>query len=168
MTINRLTDVQANLKILYEQLAGKEQALLLAEEAEKTRIEQQIRVTWQRIKKYEQEYAVRLSQQVKRQGLPEPVAEVVTAELVDELEIMAPLERSDEVKQLLQQILAELQKSDTLASAKLKIAIPLIPNVVSYEIEGDTEGVLRRLFPTLVKAYEGLKSLPLSNNLRKK
>ncbi len=50
----------------------------------------------------------------------------------------------------------ELRKPDSPASAKLKVAIPIIPNVVSYELEGDTESVVRRLFPTFVKVYEAL------------
>ncbi|MBD2055313.1 hypothetical protein H6F88_04615 [Oculatella sp. FACHB-28] len=159
MAFDRLADVQANLTTLYKQLAGEERAFLLAEEAEKVRIQQKIDLTWQRIREFEREYAITLSQQIKRHELPEPVAETVTAELVDELEILTPLQRQDDIKALLQQILEELQKPDTPASAKLKVAIPLIPNVVSYELEGDTESVVRRLFPTFVKAYEGLRSL---------
>lgn len=166
-SLDRLADVQANLTTLYEQLAGKEQALLLAEEAEKTRIQQQIRLTWKRIRDYEREYALTLSQQMKRQTLAEPIAETITAELVDELEIAAPLERRDEIKELLQQILGELQKPETPASAKLKVAIPLIPNAVSYELEGDTASVLRQLFPTFVKAYEALRSLTSSDERKK-
>ena len=60
------------------------------------------------------------------------------------------------MKTLLDEILVELRKEDTPASAKLKIAIPLIPNIVTYELEGDTETVIRRLFPTFVKVYEAL------------
>ncbi|NET32059.1 MAG: hypothetical protein F6K19_08655 [Cyanothece sp. SIO1E1] len=167
MAFERLADIQANLKTLYAQLAGKEQAFLLAEEAEKTRIQQQIDLTWQRIQNYEGEYAITLSQQIKRQGLPEPIAQTIAAELVDELEILTPLEQRHDIKELLQEILAELRKPDTPASAKLKVAIPLIPNVVSYELEGDTESVVRRLFPTFVKAYEGLRSLTSSNESKK-
>ena len=165
--VDRLADVQNNLNMLYEQLSGKEKALLLAEESEKTRIEQQIRLTWERIHHYEHEYTRTLSQQVKRQALPETVAETVTAELVDEIEVLTPLQQGDNVKTLLQQILQELQKPDSPASAKLKVAIPLIPNVVSYELEGDTESVVRRLFPTFVKMYEGLRSLPSSDEGKK-
>ncbi|PSN12588.1 hypothetical protein C7293_19520 [filamentous cyanobacterium CCT1] len=159
MAFDRLADVQANLTTLYEQLAGKEQAFLLAEEAEKVRIQQQIRLTWQRIHKFEHEYATTLGQQVKRQALQESQAEIIIAELVDEIEILTPLQKNDDVKVLLQQILQELQKPELPASAKLKVAIPIIPQVVSYEIEGDTEGVLRQLFPTFVKVYDNLKLL---------
>jgi hypothetical protein len=157
MALDRFADIQASLTDLYEQLAGEERAWRLAEEAEKTRLQQKIRLTWQRIRECDREYVLTLSQQVKQQDLPEAVAQIVTAEIVDAVEILEPLEKRDEVKVLLQQILTELQKPGTPASAKLKVAIPIIPNVVSYEIEGDTESVVRRLFPTFVKVYEELK-----------
>ena len=140
-------------------MAGEEEAFLLEEEANKTRIQQKIRKTWKRIRVFEQEYAQRLSQQIKRENLPESIAEEITADLVEEIEILEPLEKQNEVRLLLQQILIELRKPEIPASAKLKVALPIIPNVMSYELEGDTESVLRRLFPTFVKAYSGLKSI---------
>ena len=159
MSSDRLSDIQVGLTELYEQLAGEERAFRLAEEADKTRIQQKIRLTWTRIREFDGEYVQRLSQQVRRQDLPEPIAELVVAELVDELEILEPIEKRDDVRGMLQQILVELQKPGIPAAAKLKIAIPIIPNIVTYEIEGDTESVVRRLFPTFVKMYEGIKSI---------
>lgn len=156
MTRDRLSDVEAALRDLYEQLAGQEQGWRLAEEAEKARIKQKIRLTWNEIRKYEQEYSTRLSQRVKRQEMPEATAEIVVAELVEEVELLQTTVQQDEVKTLLGQILAELQKPSSPASAKLKVAIPLIPSLVTYELEGDTESVVRRLFPTFVKVYEAI------------
>jgi hypothetical protein len=153
---DRLSTIQDLLANLYEQLAGQEEAKILAEDAEKSRIQQKIRKTWKEIRGYEKEYALTLSQKVKQQdNLPEPIAEIVTGEILDAVEILAPLAKRDEVKTLLDEILVELRK-DVPASAKLKIAIPIIPNVVTYELEGDTETVVRRLFPTFVKVYEAL------------
>lgn len=168
MPLNRLADIQTGLSDLYEQLAGEELALRLEEEASKTRIQQRIRLTWKRIRESEHEYVQALSQHMKRQDLPEQIAEMVTAELVEELESLAPLEKRDGTKQLLLQILEELQKPGTPASAKLKLAIPIIPNIVSYELEGDTESVLRRLFPTFVRMFDGLKEISPSGNEQKK
>ena len=159
MSSDRISDIQVGLTELYEQLAGEERAFRLAEEADKIRIQQKIRLTWTRIRECDREYVQRLSQQVKRQDLPEPIAEIVVAELVDELEILEPIEKRDDVRGMLQQILVELQKPGIPAAAKLKIAIPIIPNIVTYEIEGDTESVVRRLFPTFVRMYEGIKSI---------
>jgi len=158
MAGDRLADIQGFLTDLYEQLAGQEKAKIRAEDAQKGRIQQQIRDTWTEIRGYESEYVLTLSQQVKRAALPEPIAETVMGELVDELEVLAPIEQRDETKQLLLEILAELKKPGLPASAKLKVAIPIIPNVVSYELEGDTESVVRRLFPTFVKVYEAMTS----------
>jgi hypothetical protein len=155
--IDRIPAIQSALKDLYEQLEGEEEALRLAPKTDKVRIKQMIRSTWKDIRQYEQEYSATLSQQVKRQDLPESVAEVVVAEIVDVVKVLEPLEQRDEVKGLLVQILAELQKPGVPASAKLKVAIPIIPSLVSYELEGDTEMVVRRLFPTFVKVYEGLR-----------
>ena len=59
---DRLADIQSNLNRLYEQLAGEEEAFLLEEEANKTRIQQKMQKTWQRIRTFEQEYVQRFSQ----------------------------------------------------------------------------------------------------------
>jgi hypothetical protein len=156
MALDRLEHLQGLLRDLYEQLAGQEKAKVRAEDAQKVRIQQQIRDSWAEIRGYEREYIATLSQQVTRQDLPESIAEVVTGEIVDAVEILGPIEMRDEVKTLLDEILVELRKPGMPASAKLKVAIPIIPNVVSYELEGDTEGLVRRLFPTFVKVYEAL------------
>ncbi len=157
MNFDNLADSEKNLRDLYEQLAGQREAKTLAEDAEKTRIEQKIRKTQREISQCEQEYVQELAQGLKRKDLPESIAEIVVGELVDEIEILQPQVQNNELKVLLQQILAELKKPETPAAAKLKVTIPIVPGVVAYELEGDTKGVLQRLFPTLVKAYQGLR-----------
>ena len=164
MSQDRLDNVQTNLELLYEQLAGEEEAFILAEEANKTRIQQKIRKTEERIRIFEQEYAKRLSQKITQEHLSESIAEEVVAEIIDEIEILKPLEKRDEIQVLLQQILAELQKPDTPASAKLKVALPIFPTLVNYELEVDTESIIQRLFPTFVKACDGFKSSVLKKN----
>jgi hypothetical protein len=77
--------------------------------------------------------------------------------LVDEIEIFQPQAQNDEIKALVQQVLTELRKPEIPAAAKLKVAIPIVPGIVTYELEGDTRGVVQRLFPTLVKVYQGLR-----------
>jgi hypothetical protein len=157
MTADRLSDLEANLTMLYEQLAGQERAKICVEDSQKIRIQQQIEATWQEIRRFDREYVLTFAQQMKIKDLPEPIAETVTAELVDEIEVLAPLVQQDGVKALLLEILAELQRPDLPVAAKLKVVIPIIPTIVSYELEGDTESVLRRLFPSLVKLYRGLR-----------
>jgi len=159
MSFDRLTDVETGIKELYEQLAGEEKAFRRAEEADKTRIRQRIRDTQQRIQEYENEYVTLVSQQAKRQELPETTAEVIVAELVDEIQILESTEQYDSLHSMLQEILEELKKPGTPAAAKLKVAIPIIPTLVTYEVEGDTENIMRRLFPTFKKIYEELRLL---------
>ena len=89
---DRLSTIQDLLADLYEQLAGQERAKVRAEDAQKVRIQQQIRDSWLEIRGYEREYVLTLSQQVERQDLPEPIAEVVKGEIIDAVEILAPLE----------------------------------------------------------------------------
>jgi hypothetical protein len=165
MSNNRQADVQDRLDRLYKLLKGLELAKDEAEAAEKARIQLKIDAQWGEIEPVEKEYAQRTAQQVKRHDLPEPEAEKIVAELVDELEL---IHSSDaHIQGMLQQILDELSKPGIPASGKLKIAIPIIPNIVSYEIEGDTESVVRRLFPTFVKIHENLKQLAADDKRKK-
>jgi HEAT repeat protein len=158
MNFDDPAQLEDNLRDLYEQLAGQRNAKILAEDAQKTRIEQNIRKRKEEIGQCEQEYVQALAQQLRRQDLPESIAETVVGELVDEIENL-PQVQNDELKALLQQILVELKKPETPAAAKLKVAIPIFPGVVTYELEGDTKGVLQRLFPTLVKASQWLRGV---------
>ena len=73
--------------------------------------------------------------------------------------MMEPIAQTDEMRSMLKQILVELQKPGVPAAAKLKVAIPLVPGFVAIELEGDAESVVRQLFPTFVKAYEGVKAI---------
>jgi signal transduction histidine kinase len=159
MSIDRLADVQERLERLYKLLKGLERAKDGADRADKGRVQLQIDEHWLEISQVEREYTQRLVQQVQRHEVPEPLAAIVVGELVDEIELIQSPERDDVMQKLLAQLLEELKRPGTLASAKLKVAIPIIPSLVSYEIEGDTETVVRRLFPTFTKAYEGIKSI---------
>ena len=154
---DRISDLQDRLDRLYKLLKGQELAKDEAETAEKARIQLKIDGQWKEIRTVEQQYVIALTQQVKRQDLPEPIAIKIVGELVDELVLIQP--KTDEMRSMLQQILTELQKPGVPAAAKLKVAIPLVPGFVAIELEGDAESVVRRLFPTFVRAYEGMKTL---------
>lgn len=157
---DRISDLQERLDRLYKLLKGQELAKDEAETAEKARIQLKIDGQWKEIRTVEQQYAIALSQHVKRsEALPKDLAEPIVGELIDEIELMEPIAKTDEMRSMLQEILVELQKPGVPAAAKLKVAIPLVPGFVAIELEGDTESVVRRLFPTFVKAYEGVKAI---------
>ena len=154
MTIDRLSHLQTEIEGYYEQLAGKESALRTIEESEKVRIEQQIRKLKQDIAKIQGEYWVLLRLQTARLEITDADAEIVTAEIMQEVEILQyqpTVQSNAELVKLLTEIKAELTKPGISGSGKLKAAISLLPGFLSYEIELDTEGLLRRLFPTFSK-----------------
>ena len=63
MVSDRLAQIQENLNDLYEQLGGKERALIRAPEEEKTRIRQQIRDSKKDMHQSEEDYLQRLGQE---------------------------------------------------------------------------------------------------------
>ena len=154
---DRTSQLQTQLKMLYDQLDGLEMAKVTSRDEDKVMLQQRIDLKWKEIREKDGDYVRSLAQQVKKQDLPEPIAIEIVGELVYELVLIQP--KTDEMQSMLQQILAELQKPGIPAAAKLKVAIPLVPGFVAIELEGDAESVVRRLFPTFVRAYEGMKTL---------
>jgi len=92
--------------------------------------------------------------------IPEADAEIVESQLrqeVEFLEIEPAVQSNAELMKVLQEIKAELSKPGIPAAGKLKAAIPLLPGLISYEMELDTEGLLRRVFPTFCNFADKLK-----------
>ena len=157
---DRIQQIEKNLKLLYAQLgAAEEGAIKTQSTVSKLKYEQEIEDDLlPDIRKFEQQYAIALSQQIKgSDDLPEPIAIEIVGELVEELEIIESIAKTDEMRSMVQPTLAELQKPGVPAAAKLKVAIPLVPGFVAIELDGDMESVVRRLFPTLVRTYKSLK-----------
>jgi hypothetical protein len=153
MSSDRLHDVEENLKLLREQLGGKDRAKILAPLEEQVRIDQQIRELRRQIRQYEKEYWQILADESVTTTIAEPAPEIVVAEIVEEagqLQTSPQYQYSDEVIEWLQKIYAEVSKPGETAAAKLKGVLSLMPPFVnlSYEAELDTENVLRTHFPT--------------------
>jgi hypothetical protein len=162
MTIDRLSHLQTEIEGYYEQLAGKESALRTIEESEKVRIDQQIRKVKQDIAKIQGEYWLLMKSQTARLDISDADADIVTAEIMQEVEILAyqpTVQNNAELVKLLTEIKSELTKPEIPGSGKLKAAIPLLPGFLSYEMELDTEGLLRRIFPTFSKLAGKLKKI---------
>jgi hypothetical protein len=159
-TTERLSHLQALIKDYYEQLAGKEVTLKNIEPAEQVRIEQQIRKVKQDIAKIQGDYWLLLKSQAAQLDITDADADIVTAEIIQEVEMLQyqpKVQNNAELVKLLTEIKAELTKPEIPGSGKLKAAIPLLPGFLSYELELDTEGLLRRIFPTFSKLAEKLK-----------
>jgi hypothetical protein len=160
MTIDRLSHLQAEIEAYYKQLACQESAQRKIEDSQKERIGQQISDTKEAIGKIQGEYWLLLRSQTARLDITDADAEIVTAKIMQEVEILQyqPTVQSNvELVKLLNEIKSELTKPGIPGSGKLKAAIPLLPGFLSYELELDTEGLLRRLFPTFSKLAGKLK-----------
>ncbi len=154
MPINRLPDMEENLELLQEQLGGKENALILGAPEEEIRINQQIRKLRKKIREQEEEYWQVIAQQTKTEEIPEHEAEIIVAEIVEEVgQIEVQRQYPDDVVQILQEIRDKLNQPGATAAAKLKgVMSPIPPFVgIAYEVELDTEKFLQRHFPTFQK-----------------
>ncbi len=160
MISDRLSHLQSEVQKDEELLAGKERAKRMAEEAEKGRIQHHIDELKKELASVEREYWRRWRAEIAGLTIPEADAEIVASQLVREvesLEIEPAVQSNAELMKALQEIKAELSKPGIPAAGKLKAAIPLLPGVISYEMELDTEGLLRRVFPTFCKFAEKIK-----------
>ena len=154
MPINRLSQIEKNLKLLGEQQNAMEQEALVIGGLPKIQIEQRLREEIKpKIREYQKEYWQVLAQQAKTVEIPEQEAEIIVAEIVNEVGQIELQRHPDEVLQILQQIRDKLNQPGPTAAAKLKGVISSIPPFVgiSYEAELDTENFLQQHFPTFRK-----------------
>lgn len=151
--MSRLPQLYENLQLLYAQLNDHENYLITVEPSQKMRIQQQIDKLWKLIRPIEKEYQRSLRLEMKSLTVMQEDAEVIVAELVGFTEDISNNSRlyPDELINLLQEIQNTLYEQNKPAAGKLKLAIPLFLNILSYEVELDAENTLRQLFPTFGK-----------------
>jgi SMC interacting uncharacterized protein involved in chromosome segregation len=146
---DRILQIQNQLKLLYEQLNDLEEAKILAAEEDKARLQQRTDRKLKEIREKEKDYVRELSEEMKRHHLPEEIAELLVDEFASEIELLQS--HSGDMRLILQEILQALRKPGISAAAKLKVAIPLVPGIIAFELEGDAERAVRQLFPTFEK-----------------
>jgi hypothetical protein len=151
MSAKDLEQLEDDIKLLRDQLAGKRRTLVTIAPEEQVRIEQQIAELRKKIRNFEQEKWDLIAQITSTSDIANDEAEVVIAELIAQGEEIAINPPDDAlVLELLQKILGKLNEPDKPAAAKLKGAISALPPFVSltYEAELDTENTVRKYFPT--------------------
>jgi hypothetical protein len=150
----RLTDIEKQLKTLYEQLGKQEHYVITASGLEQTKAEQLIKDDIKpRIKECEGNYLDVLRQIADEFTEDEAVKIInVVAEEVERVKSQPDL-HSQEFLEILQRIEAKLNEPETAVAAKLKGTLSLMPPFVnlSYETELDTENFVRKYFPTFVE-----------------
>ncbi|NEP54657.1 MAG: hypothetical protein F6K65_40040 [Moorea sp. SIO3C2] len=150
----RLVDLKNNLELLYEKLGSFEKELIISPSAPaKFELKQRIkREIFPSIRRYEAEYWELYPQEailISDEEAQIQLAQVKQA--VESLERIPPVEYPPELVQLLQDIRSKLEEGEKAASAKLKVMLPLIPAIASYELEIDTEGFMYKSWKAIKK-----------------
>ena len=160
MISDSLSHLQSEVQSYYKQLAGREKAKRLARFEDKELLQQQIDELKKELGSVERDYWLRWRTEIAGLTIPEADAEIVVNQWVGEVEILEiepAVQSNAELMKVLQEIKAELSKPGIPAAGKLKAAIPLLPGVISYEMELDTEGLWRRIFPTFCSLADKIK-----------
>jgi hypothetical protein len=148
----RLADLGELLELLYEKLGDFQRDLIInTSTAAKFELKQRIkREILPDIRKYEAEYWEIYPHDVIVISDEEAATQLVKVEqAVESIECISSTAYPPELLSLLQDIRAKLSEKDKVASAKLKVVIPLIPAIVSYELELETEGLMYRTWKTI-------------------
>lgn len=153
----RLTDLEELIEINYQKLAKFQKRLdRTASIREEFDIEGDIPKIRKTICDYEVEYWQLLAQEARHCDVPEDDASLAIVEIVPEVEIIQSQPSAnypDELIKLLLEIRDKLNEPGTPAAAKAKFALSLIPGILSYEVELDTENSLRRLFQPIRQLF---------------
>ena len=152
MSAKDIERLEKNIERLREQIAGAQDAFVLAERLDKPRIKQVIGTLREELRDFEQEKWDLIAQITSTSDIANDEAEAIVAEIVADV-ANPPDDVSADILALLQNILAKLNEPDKNAAAKLKGAISLFPPFVSviYEAELDTESTVRKYLPTFSK-----------------
>ena len=151
----RLADLEDILEILYEQLGEFEQELIISSsKPAKFELKQRIkREILPNIRRYEAEYWELYPKEAIIISDEEAASQLVKVEqAVESIDRISLTFYPRELIPLLQDIRAELEEQNKAASAKLKVVLPLIPMIASYELEIETEGLM-------YKTWESIKRL---------
>lgn len=141
----RLNDIKEILEILYEKLGHFQKDLaFIASEPAKFELKQRIkREILPDIRKYETEYWELYPQEAIIISEQEAATQLVKVEqAVASIEEISSDIYSSELISLLHEIRDKLNEPDKAASAKLKVVLPLIPAIASYELEMETKGLM--------------------------
>jgi hypothetical protein len=146
----RIMQLKELLEIQYDKLHSFERELELAAGADQ-RISIRQQIKWDltpRLRQNEQEYAELLVATIRDDDIPEDKAGVIVTELV-EATSRAELSTNNAPEgmlRLLCQIKEKLDEPGKSATAKLKIALPIVPLLASYELEMDTENFITKVW----------------------
>jgi hypothetical protein len=154
----RLAEIEKELELKYETLNSAKKRLAMTDDIfAKTAIQQRIREeVLPEIRQCEAEYWNLLAQEAGSCMVEEVDARNAIVEVVGEVEQIENQPATnypDELMQLLREIRDKLNEPGTPAAAKAKLALPLIPGILAYEVELDTENTLRKVWAPIKRVF---------------
>jgi hypothetical protein len=156
----RLMELEELLDVEYDKYHEFEKDISLSTANEKIPLKQRLkREIAPRLSELEKEYAELLVTGVPTGQIPEDEAKAIVTELSEATTKVlqsAPAESPPEMLRLLEEIKGKLSEPKEAAAAKLKVSLPLIPTICSYEIEVDTVRSVKKVWS---KARDFLKGL---------
>jgi hypothetical protein len=149
---SRLKDLDSLLDFLYEKLGVFELEICITNSvAVQVELKQRIkREIMPSIRKYEAEYWELYPQDEIVCSEEAATSQLVKVErAVNAIELIPATTYPPELIPLLQDLQSKLAEPDRIASAKLKVALPLIPAIASYEFELETEGLMSQAWKSI-------------------
>ncbi len=147
----RLADIKEILEVLYEKL-GEFQKELVSSASPPIKFELKHKIKREilpDIRRYEAEYWELYPIETIIISNEEAETQLAKVEQAVESMELTQTEYPLELIPLLQDIRSKLDEGDKAASAKLKVTLPLIPLLASYELEMDTEGVMYKTWKAI-------------------
>jgi hypothetical protein len=156
----RLQELEELLEIEYEKYHEFEKEISLSDGASRITLKQRFkRDITPRLRQLEEEYAEMLVAGVPTGQIPEAEADAIVRELSQATGMIlqtAPSNAPQEMVRLLKEIKNTLSEPKETASAKLKVSLPLIPTICSYEMEIETIGLMKKVWRKGRDFFKGL------------
>jgi len=156
----RLHELEELLDIEYDKSHEFEKEIALSDGASRITLKQRFkREVTPHLRALEKEYAEMLVAGVPAGQIPEGEADVLVSELAEVTSTIletAPANAPQEMLRVLHEISDKLSKPEESGSAKLKLSLPLIPTIVSYEIEIETAGLMKKIWRKSRDFFKGL------------
>jgi hypothetical protein len=155
----RLVEAEKVLDLRYEALSQAQKRLAMTDEIfAKTAIQQRIKEeVLPELRQCEAEYWELLAQESRSCTVAEDDAGNAIVEVVREVQVIesnSNADYPDEVIRLLEDIRNKLNDPGNPAAAKAKLALSLIPGILAYEVELDTETALRKAFQPVRQLFK--------------
>lgn len=161
--LKRMKDLEEIIQILHDRLHEFEKRMVAtADVAERFSLRLRIRdeITPD-IRKYGKEYSDLLADLTNPADLPAEESDSIlqdTLAAVEAAEKKTSDETPQEMVELLKQIKEKLNEPGKSAAAKLKVSLPIIPLISSYEMELDTENFVTQVWRKVTSLFRKIFS----------